>query len=240
MKKLSLIVLAAVAMMAAPAHADVVTQWNFNGDSALTVPGGSASPTPSLGVGTASLLGTTASFSSGIANGGSSDPVTTSPPNYGWQTTGYAAQGIENNERGIQFFVSTIGFTSITLNYDLRHSNTSSRFERVLYTVDGGSNWVDGVFVFDGPSGDTWFNGRTVDLSSIGAVENNANFGFRIVATFDDSIGGYAPSNSAGTYAGSGTWRFDMVTVNGTAIPEPGSLAVLSLIGAVAALRRRK
>jgi hypothetical protein len=237
MKKLTLTVLAALAMMTVQASADVITQWNFNGDSATTVPGGATSPTPAIGTGIASLVGgTTATFASGIANGGSTDPITTVPPNYGWNTTNYAAQGQENNERGVQFLVSTVGFESITLSYDLRHSNASSRFERVLYTLDGGSSWNNAA-VFDGPAGDTWFNGRFVDLSSVSGANNNANFGFRVVATFDDT-GNYAASNSGSNYATGGTWRFDMVTVNG--IPEPGSATFLGLIGVMAALRRRK
>jgi len=34
-----------------------LTQWNFNGSSGTTVPGGTESPTPSVGAGTAALIG---------------------------------------------------------------------------------------------------------------------------------------------------------------------------------------
>jgi hypothetical protein len=192
-----------------------ITQWNFNGDSATTVPGGTASPTPSSGTGVASLVGTTASFASGIASGGSSDPVTTSPPNYAWNTTTYPAQGTGDKTRGAQFLVSTVGFNSIMFSYDLRHSNTSSRYEQVQYTLDG-STWTDAV-QFDGPMGDTWFNGRMVDLSGVAGASNNALFGLRVVATFGPS-GAYEPSNATSTYGPAGTWRFDMVTISGNSI----------------------
>jgi hypothetical protein len=78
-----------------------------------------------------------------------------------------------------------------------------------------------------------------VDLSSITAANNNANFGIRIVATFAPSTTAYAPSNSTSTYAIAGTWRFDMVTINGTLppeVPEPASLVLgsmgITLLGA--------
>jgi MYXO-CTERM domain-containing protein len=224
-----------------------ITQWNFNGDSATTVPGGELSPTPSLGLGFASLVGGVAaasSFGSGTANGGSSDPVNTTPSNYGWQTTTYAAQGAESGLRGVQFHVSTLGFENIAVDWDQRHSNTSSRYLQFQYSIDGVSFTSaglagDGIFV--GAASDTWFNNRTVDLSSIAGVADNADFAFRIVAIFDPSLGNaYTASNPGSSYASTGTYRFDMVTVDGTAIPTPGAAALLGLAGLTATRRRRR
>ncbi len=235
-----LLVLAAATVfgVAGAAHAQVLTQWNFNGDSATTVPGGTTSPTPSVGSGTAALRGgTTATFASGVANGGSTDPVTTAPPNYGWNLTTFAAQGAENGLRGAQFNVSTVGVLGGTLvvSWDHRHSNTSSRFVQFQYSTDG-SSFTDFGTPFEGTAGDTWFNNRSVDLTGLSGVYNNANFAFRIVAVFDPQGSGYVASNSTGTYAGSGTWRLDMVTIS---VPEPSAVALLGL-GGLAALRRRR
>lgn len=225
------------------AHAVVVTQWNFNGDSATTVPGGSSSPTPSVGAGTASLLGVTGSFSSGISNGGSTDPVNTSPPNFGWQTTGYAAPGAGSGTTGVGFAVSTVGYQDILVSWDQRHSNTSSRFLQFQYSLDGVSFSSTGLLndgIFSGPTGDTWFNNRTVDLSSIAGAADNADFAFRIVAIFDPAGGDYVASNTSSNYAATGTWRFDMVTLNGNQVPAPGALALLAAAAVTGSRRRRR
>lgn len=224
------------------APAAVISQWNFNGASATTVPGGTASPNPSLGSGTAILIGgvTSTAFSSGTANGGSSDPVTSSPSNYGWQTSTYPAVGTANETGGVEFAVSTLGYDTITINYDLRHSNSSSRFEAVQYSTDGTT--FSTVQYFTGAAGDTWYNGRSVDLSGIPGVNNNPNFKIRLVAAFESSALGSGPADYLGSttgtaYAPTGTWRFDMVTISG--IPEPSTL-LLGLLGGATALGRRR
>lgn len=228
-----------VAALAGSANAQVITRWNFNGGSTTTVPGGTTAPTPSTGTGTAALFGgTTASYASGTANGGSTDPVITTPANYGWNITTFSAQSANSGGSGVQFNVSTVGFSAIQVSWDQRHSNTSSRFVQFQYSTDG-STFTNFGSPFVGNAGDTWFNNRSVDLSSIAAVDNNANFAFRIVAVFDPSStpGAYAASNSGVNYAGTGTWRFDMVTVS--VVPTPGAAALMGL-GALAATRRRR
>jgi len=234
----TLLALALAAAFAAPAQAVIVAQWNFNSNPA---DGNTSTGTiaPAIGSGTASLVGgTTATFASGAASGGSSDPATTD--NSGWQTTTYATQGNANKQRGVQFAVDISGWMNVVIGYDLRHSNTSSRYEQVQYSIDG-SNFID-IALFDGNLGDTWFNGRTVDLSGISGVNNNPKFAFRVVAAFAPGSNAYLPSKSDSTYGPAGTWRFDMVTVQAAPIPEPETyalmLAGLGLVGFMA--RRRK
>ena len=114
-----------------------LAQWNFNGNSSTTVSGGELAPTPALGTGTALIVGAiTTSFSSGISSGGSSDPVTTSPDNFGWNTTTYASSGTENKERGVQFNVSTVGFQGISFTFDQRLSNTAANTWVLQYSKD--------------------------------------------------------------------------------------------------------
>lgn len=224
----------ALVIVAAASQAAVITQWNFNSvvpDGAT----GTGSSTPNIGAGSITLLNgvTNPSFNSGV---GSSDPAASD--NSGFQTTTYAAQGADNGKSGVQFSVSTLGMQDIKVTWDLRHSNTSSRYSQLQITTDG-STFTNFGAVMDGNSGDTWFNNNLFDLSSVSAVNNNANFAFRVVAVFGPN-GSYVASNPTGTYSSAGTYRFDMVTVSGTqAVPEPASMAVLGL-GALAMARRKR
>lgn len=217
------LVIAAALMAAGSANADTITQWNFNSVPADTSTA-TGTLTPNIGAGVISLLNgvTSTGFNSGV---GSSD-TSLAANNSGYQTTTYAAQGAQNQLRGVQYSVSTVGFSDITVSYDLRHSNTSSRYEQFQYSVDG-TNFTD-FALFDGNVGDGWFS-RSVDLSSIAGADNNASFSFRVVAAFAPTTAGYLASNPASDYAG-GTWRFDAVTVSGAAVaavPEPESYALL-------------
>src|SRR5690606_23380617 len=142
---------------------------------------------------------------------------------------------------GVQFNVSTLGYDSVVVRWDHRHSNTSSRWWQFQYSLDGSSFSAAGLAndgLFAGTTGDTWFNNRTVDLSAIAGVANNANVPFRIVAVFAPGTNAYAASQGTSSYAG-GTARFDMVTIEGSEIPSPGALALLSLAGLLGKGRRR-
>lgn len=239
--------LTAFAGLPVAVDAQVITQFNFNSPTPdANVATGTT--TPSTGTGSVALIGgTTAIFASGDANGGSTDPVTGDDSGYG--VTTFPAQGSNNETAGLQVSVSTLGFQNIQLTYDLRHSNTASRFESVSYTTDG-TNYIrlslsptnasagtgagatfGAAGTFSGPAGDTWFNNRTVNFTGIAGVDNNPLFAVRIVSSFDGTTG-YVASSGTGTYATTGTWRFDQVTVS--AIPEPSTYALLALGGGLA------
>lgn len=233
------LVLAALAAAAiAPAHAVVVTQWNFNS----AIPDGSTASgttTPSIGAGVASVIGgATSNFASGEASGGSSDPVTVDDS--GWNTANYAAQGTGDKTRGVQFMVSTLGLASVSVQWDQRLSNTASRYTQFQVTTDGATFQDVASGLFAAPAGDAWFNGRTVDLSGVAGVANNASFGFRIVATFAPGTSAYAAASPTGTYGAAGTNRFDMVTVLATPVPEPGTVTLMLAGLAAVGLRARR
>lgn len=205
-----------------PVSGNIITQWNFNGPSADEIPGGTTSPLPSVGAGTAELTGgTTATYASGVASGGSSDPVTTSPPNFAWNTTTYPAQGESPKTAGAHFLVNTAGFENIIFTFDQRLSNTASNTWMVQYTLNAMATspvWVDAqLFTFEPQptgTGDVWYNLRTVDLSAVTGLSNNPNAGFRVVSDFDPVAGQYVAARSTSSYAG-GTSRYDMVTIEG-------------------------
>lgn len=235
-------VLAFGTALIASAQAAVITQWNFD----------SSSTTPSTGTGTANLVGgTTATFAGG--NGGGQ----------GWNTTTYAAQSTGSGTRGVEFFASTAGYGNITISFDHRASGTASRWARIEYTVDGGANWT----AFDdnggGLSPHDSFYSFSFDLSALAAVEDEADFGFRILAIFApvafdqnasladfaadtayqraNADSGFAPGSGTGSgdYGAGGTWRFDNVTISGTVVPEP-TAALLGSLGLFGLLRRRR
>lgn len=217
-----------VGIAALPAQALVITQWNFNASNLL----------PSIGSGTASLLGgTTSTFASGTANGGSSDGGTA------WNVTSFAAQGTGNLSRGVQFSIDTTGYEQLSFSFDLRHSNTSARDEVVRVSVDNGQSFST-VASFIGNAGDTWFNGRSVDLSGVAGAANNSNLIVQVVAGFAAGGSSYLPSNAGSNYAASGTWRFDAVTLSGeviSVVPEPGTYALMFAgLGVVGLLARRR
>ncbi|MFT3794778.1 T9SS type A sorting domain-containing protein [Flavobacterium sp.] len=197
-----------------------IAQWNFNGPSATEVPGGNDSPTPVVGAGTVALIGgTTATYSSGNTTAGTLETETTSPPNYGWQTTNYAPLGTDNKLRGIQVNVSTVGEAGITFHCEQRLSNTANNTYVVQYTTDRTAPspvWVDAqTFTFTPAAtgtGDTWYNDRTINLLAVTELDNNPNVAFRVVSAFDPNTGDYLAARSTSTYAG-GNVRFDMVTV---------------------------
>jgi PEP-CTERM motif len=236
-----LLVAAAAALIALPASADTLVQWNFNSVTP-DANAGTGTVVPAIGTGTASLVGgTTATFASGDASGGSSDPAT--GDDSGWNVTTFPAQGSGDKTRGAAFATSTVGFENVVFSFDLRHSNTSSRYEAVQYTLNG-STWLDAIVFDANEGGDRWYNGRTVDLSDVAGVADNASFAVRVLATFAPGTSAYAATAPGSSYGTSGTWRFDMVTIAGTPIapiPEPGSTALLLAgLGTLGFLARRR
>lgn len=200
-----------------------IAKWNFNGTAADAIAGGVNAPTPSEGAGTASLVGgTTATFASGNSSTGTTETETTSPPNFGWNTTGYPAPGVGSKTAGVQFNVSTVGQMGITFSFENRHSNGAANTIVLQYTTNaavGAPVWVDvETFTFTPAAtgtGDTWYNGRSFDFSNVTALNNNPNVAFRIVSAFDPVAGDYLASRSTNTYAApGGTLRFDQVKVS--------------------------
>lgn len=220
-------------LLVSSARADIIAQWNFNsptpdGDT------GTGSLEPSSGQGTASLLnGVSGTFATGCTN--DSAPAA---DNSGWNTASYPAQGTSNKMAGVQFNVSTLGYSDIIIRWDHRVSSSASKYCRLQYSTDG-ATWTDypvpnaAMLV---SSRANYFEAQTNSLVGVPETENCAGFSFRIVAEFESTaVGGsenYVTTHATNNYSRSGTIRFDMVTVTGTPIPGANTPPGISSFGA--------
>jgi len=220
--------LALVSLTSANAQT-IITEWNFNSPIPDAQPT-TGTTSPSIGVGTITLVGGT---TANAFAGGSTADISTTTDNSRYPITGFPDLGTGSKTAGIQFDVSTVGFTDISFAYQIRHSNTSANTHALLYTLDRLAStpvWTEAAqFTFTpaaSGTGDTWYS-RSVNLTSISGLNENANAAFRIVSAFDPVTGNYLASKSTSTYATTSIFAFDLVQVSG--IPEPSSATLLGL-----------
>jgi hypothetical protein len=151
------------------------------------------------------------------------NPTHPNPPNWGLQTTDYPAQGQNPGEAGIAVSVPTTGYRNIVVKFDVRWSNTASKFLAVEYTTDG-ATW-NRVRTLEARRGDRW-HGDTdanggygalveLDLSGDANVNNNAQFAFRVVTILDPNTGQYTAAQSGSNYSTRGTLRYDLIEILG-------------------------
>ena len=189
---------------------------------------------------------------------GTTSPGGSATASNGWSS--FAPIG----SQGASFQLSTRGFTNIQLSFDWSPTSAGEANLQVLYTLNGSTYTNVPATLFTLPStvtamtnttsantvtggyiqtlnSTTFNNGIVVNLSGIAGAANNPNFGVELVnaSTGADDI----TTKSAALNNTSGNWRFDEVTISGTAsaVPEPGTFvfAGIGAVGAIFALRRR-
>jgi hypothetical protein len=202
-------------------HADTLALWNFNSLVSDTNVATGVS-TPSLGLGTASLVGNT---SATFATGSTNDPAP-SNDNSGWNTASYPAQNASNKLAGVQFKISTLGYSNIVVRWDLKVSGSGSKYYRLQYSSDGTSFTDYPIAVTNQVVSSTgsYSEAQTNSLAAFPAVNDNPNFTVRMVSEFEYSAtasgtNGYVTTSGTNAYTGSGTVRYDMVTISGTPVP---------------------
>ena len=206
----------------------LITRWDFD----------AATIAPSSGTGSISLIGgTAATFAGGFDD-----------ENVGWRTAHYPDQGQGNLTAGIEMQVSTVGFTGITLSYNVRQGMEAANSQSVLWSTGNGTFQTAQVFTITPAvtgSANTWYT-RSVNLPS--GSDNQGNLYVQIVSSFSPGLNSYSASQLGSSYTRSGPVRFDNISFSGTAtpsgfsaVPEPATsaaAAAAALIG-FAVLRKR-
>lgn len=236
----------------------VLALWDFDGSQFTNTgvnPNCIINPTPFIGYGTAAAVGAcylpgTSPFSGAV------DPLDVGldvlsggyvftpygfeqpSPNFSWGTDNYPQVNTASNKNdGVQFNVSTVGARNIHVAYDSRATTTASLWERLQYTTNG-TTWIDypasstfsGLSQTTGSGGFYTFN---YDLTGFPGVDNNPNFGVRVVtewastATYGVNSTNYWIGN-ANTYASAGTVTYDIVAFTGDAITNSYTAPVIS------------
>ena len=219
--------LATVAVAVSLAQPTQLAFWNFNesdpldSTAMLAADGGVFASQAQISINLANIVYN----NNGTGFRGSPLDPGTDERNWGLQTTDYPAQGQDSGLAGIVVSVPTTGYQNIVVKFDVRWSNTASKFIALEYTTDGGVNWTR-ARVLEARRGDRW-HGDTeanggygalveLDLSSDSAVNNNAQFAFRVVTIFDPNTGTqYTAAQSGSNYTTRGTLRYDLIEILG-------------------------
>jgi hypothetical protein len=206
----------------------VLGEWDFNGTFNVNT------PASAIGSGTASLLnGVVGSSAAGSEPDDHLNAANEGLVNNSWNTTTYPAATSSNKTAGVGFSISTLGVRNIKISYDARATGTATKYTRLQYTTNG-TDFTDfpASTTFVNPSS---FESESFDLTGLPGVRNNASFGFRVVAEFENTAT-YNSTNDAqyvGASGGSynptaGAIRFDIVTINADSITGSGTPPTIS------------
>jgi MYXO-CTERM domain-containing protein len=241
MKNVNLaLALLAGAAIADTANADLIAHWNFNDSTAN-------SASLQLGV-LNSLASNSGSGSLSVSPGSSFNTVSNGTANGAWGTfSGSTVNAVSGDGSGgalvlqgaiggnsndpvttngsyAQFSVGKASYADLSISFAHRRTNTGFNSLQLSYSTNGGVSFTNlGAAINPGTS--STFAASSFSLAGNATVNAASSIIFRI--TYNGATGG------------AGNARVDNLQINGTLIPTPGALALVSLGGLVAARRRR-
>jgi len=140
------------------------------------------------------------------------------------QGNGWALQAPQYTQ-GAQFTASTANYYNISFHFDWFCTTQGVKNLQEQYTIDG-KTWVNINSPLTAVS-NAFAPSQTINFAGISGVNNNANFGVRLVSVYDPTLPILNYGSAAGGYYNnnSGNWRFANVGFVGTAaIPEPSPI----------------
>ncbi len=224
MQKIIVTALVSIGLSLGAFAATNITQWDFNSNPPDGLPS-TGTLVPSTGTGTFTVIAPLTTVYNGATNApsGSSDPVGLNGNNSGLRLLGNwpaSSSTISNKTVGVQMNINTVGYQNITLSWDQANSGSASKYYRVQYSVDNGTNWVDKDVVINSTADTLWINPITnVSFAAVAGANNNTNFGVRIVSEFESTAIGSGTAGYVGVLnaynVNNANLRLDMVTFRG-------------------------